>query len=45
VVAVSIEWAPEQPKHLSPDELAQYRVGRNAAIAELGLRAVVVELP
>lgn len=30
-----IEWAPERPRQLSADELAQYRAGRNAALAEL----------
>ncbi len=29
------EWAPSFPTELSPEERAQYRAGRNAALAEL----------
>lgn len=44
----TIEWAPEQPEHLTADELRQYRAGRDRALAEisaaLGVNAAVVEI-
>lgn len=47
VMAVAIEWSPELPHRLSTDEVAQYRAGRAAAVAELsaliGGRIAVVE--
>ena len=48
VVHTTIEWSPEQPKRLTDDEIAEYRHGRNQALAEvsreLGLNAAVLEL-
>lgn len=38
-----VEWAPHQPTDLTAKELAQYRAGRDAAIAELGLSALVMD--
>ena len=47
-LSASIEWSPSTPDRLSGAELAQYRAGRNQALAEmsrrLGIRAAVVEL-
>jgi 2-phospho-L-lactate transferase/gluconeogenesis factor (CofD/UPF0052 family) len=44
----TIEWAPAQPARLTPDELRQYRSGRDQALAEisaeLGINAAVVEV-
>lgn len=41
-------WSPTVPKHLSPSELAQYRAGRDALMAEIaqltGQRLIIVEL-
>lgn len=42
VMAV-IEWDPEMPERLSPDEIKQYRAGRNAALAALGLGAQAIK--
>ena len=43
-----VEWSPEQPKHLTDEEIAAYREGRNKALAdisrELGIKAAVLEL-
>lgn len=43
-----MEWAPEQPRKLSGKEIAEYKRGRNKALAELagvlGGPAVVFEL-
>ncbi len=48
VVACSVEWSPEMPRRLTEGELAQYRAGRNAALAAvsagLGINAAVLEL-
>lgn len=42
------EWAPDRPKRLSIQELAQYRAGRDAALIEiaqkLGIHAAVIDL-
>src|SRR5581483_11686094 len=47
LVNAVIEWAPEQPKRLTDAELAEYRAGRNKAMADLsqalGINAAVVE--
>lgn len=43
-----VEWMPSKPPRLSAPEFAQYRAGRNAALAEmvqeLGITALVVDL-
>lgn len=43
-----IEWSPEQPRKLTEPEIAQYRAGRDAALADvaqrLGIKAAVVDL-
>lgn len=49
MVHAVIEWAPEQPKRLTDGEIAEYRRGRNAALAELseelgGVNAAVIEV-
>ena len=48
VLNAAAEWAPEQPSRLSDSELAEYRRGRNQALAEisreLGINAAVVDL-
>lgn len=48
VAGAVIEWSPGLPKHLTVEELADYRTGRDAALAAasqaLGIRAAVVEL-
>jgi hypothetical protein len=45
---LSVEWAPDIPAQLSSRELAEYRAGRDGAIALLAqqfdTRAVVIEL-
>lgn len=33
--AVAMEWAPHMPERLTTSEIAQYRRGRDAALAEL----------
>ena len=38
------EWDPETPKKLTAQEWAQYRAGRDAAIAKTGMRTLLVEL-
>lgn len=38
-----VEWSPQQPSGLTAQELAQYRNGRDAALAELGLAALVLD--
>jgi hypothetical protein len=38
------EWHPDVPERLTDAELAQYRAGHNAALAELGARTLAVEL-
>lgn len=38
-----VEWSPHQPDDLTVQELEQYRAGRNAAFAELGLLAAVLD--
>jgi hypothetical protein len=44
----TIEWDPSVPERLTPDELEQYRGGRNEALAdvarELGIRIALVDL-
>lgn len=46
-LAASVEWSPGVPGTLSAGEVAQYRAGRDVAIAELarryGLTAAVLE--
>ncbi len=48
LVACVIEWAPVQPVRLTDAEIAEYRAGRNKALAEvareLGVNAAVIEL-
>ena len=48
VVHMVVEWSPSQPKRLTADEWAQYRTGRNSALAdiavEMGINAAVLEL-
>ena len=48
VVNMVVEWSPDAPAYLSPVELAQYRQGRNRAVAtfaaELNTKALVVEV-
>jgi len=48
LVHAVIEWSPEQPHRLTDGEIAEYRAGRNKAMAELsrelGINAAVVEL-
>jgi len=48
VLHCSMEWAPDKPVRLSDAEIAEYRRGRNAALAEisleLGINAAVVEV-
>jgi hypothetical protein len=45
----TVEWEPHLPHDILPFELALYRKGRNElchrAATELGVRAIVVELP
>ena len=47
-VGAVIEWAPKLPERLTAEELADYRAGRDAALAAasqaLGIRAAVVEV-
>lgn len=47
MLAAVIEWAPSEPNRLNASELAAYRAGRNAALAdlaqELGLRVALIE--
>jgi hypothetical protein len=47
-VCMAVEWSPDIPLWLSRRELAEYRAGRDAAIAALthhfNTRALVVEL-
>jgi len=38
-----VEWSPHQPDDLTVQELEQYRAGRNAAFAELGVPALLVD--
>lgn len=42
------EWAPDEPSRLSNEEWAQYRAGRNRALAmiaaELGINVAVMDL-
>lgn len=35
VVSMAAEWAPNVPDSLTNEELAQYRAGRNRALADL----------
>jgi hypothetical protein len=48
VASAVIEWEPEMPTRLTPDEVEQYRSGRDAALQELserlGLRIGVVDV-
>lgn len=43
VVHAAIEWAPHMPTDLTVAELEAYRRGRNAALKELGLSALVID--
>jgi hypothetical protein len=46
--AAVVEWSPAMPRRLTADELAQYRAGRDAALAaladELRITVAVVDL-
>lgn len=44
VASVCIEWELHVPQRLTPDEIEQYRAGRDATVAALGLTAMVVDL-
>ncbi len=48
VAMATIEWQPNMPRRLSRRALKQYRVGRDAAFADLcgdlGIRGVVCEI-
>lgn len=44
VVHACFEWTPDLPQRLSPHELAQYRAGRDRALARLGVRLAVLEV-
>lgn len=44
VACMAVEWAPSAPRRLSARELHEYRQGRDAALAELGVRVLVVEV-
>lgn len=48
VASAVIEWSPHVPQRLTDDELATYRRGLNAAVAELsaelGVTAAVIDL-
>ena len=48
VAIATIEWHPDMPRRLSRRALKQYRVGRNAAFAdlcsELGIRGLLCEI-
>jgi hypothetical protein len=44
VLNAVVEWSPSVPAKLTPDELEQYRAGRDDAIRALGVRALVVDL-
>lgn len=39
-----IEWTPHIPQRLSAAEIEQYRAGRDAALSELGVTTLVVEV-
>jgi len=41
---VAAEWTPDMPRALSASEWKQYRAGRNAAIRQLGMRALIIEV-
>jgi hypothetical protein len=45
---LAAEWSPSVPSHLTPADLAQYRVGRNAALRDLasivGEKIMVVDI-
>jgi len=47
-LGVSIEWSPHVPQSLTAEEKAEYREGRDQALASvaqiLGVRAAVVEI-
>lgn len=43
VLHALIEWAPHIPNDLTTTELEAYRRGRNAALAELGLTALILD--
>lgn len=48
VVHAVVEWSPTVPSRLTDDELREYRLGRDAALAEisvaLNMNAAVLEL-
>lgn len=48
VVNAVVEWSPAEPARLTAEEWAQYRAGRNQALAELaaelGINVGVLEL-
>lgn len=37
VASVVMEWEPNMPRRLTPDEMTAYRSGRDAALAELAV--------
>jgi len=43
-LGVVITWEPSVPSKLTKEEIKQYRDGRDAAIRDLGLSVLVVEL-
>lgn len=47
LVHAAMEWAPSLPSRLTEEELAQYRTGRDKALADvsrqLGINAAVLE--
>lgn len=47
VRSAAIEWSPAMPRRLTPAELAEYRAGRDHALAalsaEFGVRIAVLE--
>lgn len=43
-VTALMEWEPNVPERLTPDEIAEYRRGRDQAIAALGLKVLILEL-
>jgi hypothetical protein len=43
-ISMACEWSPDAPKTLTPQELAEYRAGRDAAFSAAGLRALIVEV-
>jgi hypothetical protein len=44
VAFMRVEWEPDVPERLSDDEMQDHRTGRDTALNELGMRALVVEV-